>query len=270
MVVEARVMLPRLGRERHRVRRRPDCGDVLVERLAAGVQSGDRAELATPDEFGVELVGVALAVEDARAVAFRLAVPDHPPCALAMHAHTKSIGGGRRRFAPWAQIARGRRRGTSPRRADARPDCCWCVARPVLSRPVRPRCDQPAASALDGVQLTARDRSPNDSHGHADRAGEGGNGIRGRVRRSRLGSDQLPDPGERGRASGQHLHERGGQCVVHARRVDGHSSRPRLWLRLRSSRSVTRSICSARRWSSSASVTNGRSPCRRSWSVRRV
>lgn len=108
------------------MRRGPDLGDELVERLLARLQLSDRPELTATHDICVEAVRVALAVEGARAIALRLvAVAHHPSLALAVDAYDRILscaetvegvleqvsGTGRRR--PWPAEA-GRRLAVGP------------------------------------------------------------------------------------------------------------------------------------------------------------
>jgi hypothetical protein len=87
MVVQRRVVLARLWRERDAVRRRPGLSDELVQRLPSAVEGTKNTKFPSPRDLDVEALRIALAAEAARPVPVSLPIPDHPLRTFAMHAH---------------------------------------------------------------------------------------------------------------------------------------------------------------------------------------
>ena len=251
VVVEARVVLARLRRERHGVRRRPDRRR-RTRRASRDRRREPRARRAAGAGRPRRRTGPRRACGRRRASGCSRPRDTGPPIVCPCDARSREVHRRRR-----ATI---RPRGLESPEGVGQHALLLAAPRALIGRSHVPRRARSRRAprrrrSASGAALTAASSPRAIAPRMARRRTPIAPRARRRCTRARLQaplrSDQLPDPGERRRAAGQHLHERGGQRVVHARRVDAHSSRPRLRSRLRSIRSATRSICSTCRCSSS-------------------
>jgi len=129
MVVERGVVLARLRRECHAVRRRPGLGDELVQRLASTVEGTKNTKFPPARHLDVEPLGIALAAEAARPIPVSVPIPDHPLRTFAMHAHDncRCYADRRGRSSIWAKDVASGERSCANRRRGRDTSAAGCV-----------------------------------------------------------------------------------------------------------------------------------------------